>query len=58
VTPAETYFAAAYLVVFMLVLAYVLLMAVKLQRLEEAVDDLSAREAGRDEPDAVPAQIR
>jgi hypothetical protein len=33
-------------------------MAVKLQRLEEALDDLSAPEAGRDEPDSVPAQIR
>jgi CcmD family protein len=57
-TSAETYFAAAYLVVFMLTLAYVLIMAVKLQRLEEALDDLSAPEAGRDEPDSVPAQIR
>jgi hypothetical protein len=45
VTSAETYFAAAYLVVFMLALAYVLIMALKLQRLEEVVDDLSAREA-------------
>ena len=52
-TPAETYFAAAYLVVFMLALAYVLLMAVKLQRLEEAVDDLSARKARAGEPDPV-----
>jgi CcmD family protein len=58
VTSAETYFAAAYLVVFMLTLAYVLIMAVKLQRLEEALDDLSVPEAGRDEPDSVPAQIR
>jgi CcmD family protein len=57
-TSAETYFAAAYLVVFMLTLAYVLIMAVKLQRLEEALDDLSVPEAGRDEPDSVPAQIR
>jgi hypothetical protein len=58
VTSAETYFAAAYLVAFMLALAYVLIMALKLQRLEEAVDDLSAPESGRDEPDPVPAQIR
>jgi CcmD family protein len=57
-TSAETYFAAAYLVVFMLTLAYVLIMAVKLQRLEEALDDLSVPEAGRDEPDSVSAQIR
>ena len=49
-TPAEKYVAAAYLVVFMLVLAYVLIIAAKLQRLERAIEDLSAREAGPDEP--------
>jgi hypothetical protein len=58
VTSAETYFAAAYLVVFMLALAYVLLMAVKLQRLEDALDDVVAREAGRGKPEPVPGQIR
>ena len=52
-TSAETYFAAAYLVVFMLALAYVLSLAVNPQRLEEAVDDLSARKAGPGEPDPV-----
>ena len=50
-TPAEQYVAAAYLVVFVLVLAYVLIIATKLQRLERTIDDLTfAREAGRDLP--------
>ena len=41
-TPAEQYVAAAYLVVFVLVLVYVLIIAAKLQRLEQALDSLSA----------------
>lgn len=49
-TAAEKYVAAAYLVVFVLVLAYVLIIALKLQRLEQAIQDLSIREAGADEP--------
>jgi len=51
VTAAEQYVAAAYLLVFVVVLAYVLIIAAKLQRLEEGLQDLSAREArGAAEP--------
>jgi CcmD family protein len=39
-TPAERYTAAAYLVVFVGVLAYVLIIASKLQRLERQVGEL------------------
>jgi CcmD family protein len=37
VTPAEKYLAAAYLVVFLVVLAWVLIIATKLARLEREV---------------------
>jgi CcmD family protein len=50
VTAAEQYVAAAYLIVFALVLAYVLIISTKLQRLEQALQDLPAREARTDEP--------
>jgi CcmD family protein len=40
VTPSEKYTAAAYLVVFVGVLAYVLIIASKLQRLQRDVADL------------------
>jgi CcmD family protein len=43
-TTAEKYVTAAYCVVFAVVLAYVLLIALKLQRLEREVDDLERRE--------------
>ena len=39
-TASEKYTAAAYLVVFVVVLAYVLIIAAKLQRLERTVADL------------------
>jgi CcmD family protein len=39
-TPSEKYTAAAYLVVFVVVLAYVLIIAAKLQRLQREVEDL------------------
>ena len=39
-TTAEKYVTAAYLVVFVVVLAYVLIIAAKLQRLEREVADL------------------
>jgi len=72
VTAAEKYVAAAYLVVFLLVLAYVLIIALKLQRIERAIQDLSIRAARADEAaletrpaasergrrDAVEAQMR
>jgi len=56
VTVAERYVAAAYLVVVVLVLTYVLIIAMKLQRLERALHELSA-EASANELDreAVPS---
>jgi CcmD family protein len=43
VTTAEKYVTAAYCVVFAAVLVYVLIMALKLQRLEREVDELAGR---------------
>ncbi len=40
-TPAEKYVAAAYLAVFVVVLAYVLIIATKLPRLEREVAELT-----------------
>ena len=42
-TPSEKYTAAAYLVVFLALLAYVLIVATKLQRLERDVADITER---------------
>ena len=42
-TTSEKYVTAAYCVVFAVVLAYVLIMALKLQRLEREVDQLAGR---------------
>ena len=42
-TTAEKYVTAAYCVVFAVVLVYLLIMALKLQRLEREVDELAAR---------------
>ena len=42
-SPGEKYTAAAYLAVFVVVLAYVLIIATKLQRLEREVADLVER---------------
>jgi len=51
-TPAEKYVAAAYLAVFVVVLAYVLIIATKLQRLEREVAELAelARARRAEEP--------
>jgi CcmD family protein len=59
VTTAEKYVTAAYCVVFAVVLAYVLIMALKLQRLEREVDDLAARAPADEAEDAPrePAQV-
>jgi CcmD family protein len=59
VTTAEKYVTAAYCVVFAVVLAYVLIMALKLQRLEREVDDLAARAPADEAEDASrePAQV-
>jgi CcmD family protein len=43
-TTAEKYVTAAYCVVFGVVLAYVLIIALKLNRLEREVDELERRE--------------
>jgi len=51
VTAAEKYVAAAYLVVFLVVLAYVLIIAAKLQRLEREVAELTELARRRQEPD-------
>jgi len=47
VTPSEKYTAAAYLVVFVVVLAYVLIIAAKLQRLQREVEELVERVRAR-----------
>lgn len=66
-TAAEQYVAAAYLLVFVLVLAYVLIIAAKLQRLEHAIqtltsaaEDVPPRPAGseRGQLGAVEAHLR
>jgi len=53
VTAAEKYVAGAYLVVFVVVLAYVLIIATKLARLEREVAELTelARERRAQEPE-------
>ncbi len=48
-TTAEKYVTAAYCVVFALVLLYVVIIALKLQRLEREVDELAGRAAPRPE---------
>jgi CcmD family protein len=59
VTNAEKYVTAAYCVVFAVVLAYVLIMALKLQRLEREVDEIAGRvpEDDRDEAPREPARV-
>jgi CcmD family protein len=53
-TSEEKYVAAAYLVVFAVVLAYVVIIALKLQRLERELAELTAlAQAKRDERKAV-----
>ena len=42
-TTSEKYVTAAYCVIFAVVLVYVLIMALKLQRLEHDVDELAGR---------------
>jgi CcmD family protein len=55
VTSAEKYVAAAYLVVFVFVLAYVLIIGTKLQRLEREVSELTelARERAEESQEAL-----
>ena len=47
-TTAETYVTAAYCAVFAIVLVYVLIIALKVQRLEREVDELAGRAAARE----------
>jgi CcmD family protein len=59
VTTAEKYVAAAYGIVFLIVLVYVLIIALKLGRLERELDELTGqvrerREAERDQREEVP----
>ena len=56
-TTAEKYVTAAYCVVFAVVLVYVLIMALKLQRLEREVDELAERVPAEDaEPEEAPRE--
>ena len=56
-TTAEKYVTAAYCVVFALVLLYVVIIALKLQRLEREVDELAARVETTDEAPREPARV-
>ena len=59
-TTAEKYVTAAYCVVFAVVLVYVLIMALKLQRLEREVDELADRVPAEDdaeEAEREPARV-
>jgi CcmD family protein len=57
-TTAEKYVTAAYCVVFGLVLLYVVIIALKLQRLEREVDELTDRAASAaDEEEREPAHV-
>jgi CcmD family protein len=48
VTTAETYVTAAYCAIFAIVLVYVAIIALKLQRLEREVDALAARKPAKE----------
>jgi CcmD family protein len=52
VSTTEKYVTAAYCVVFALVLAYVLILALKLQRLEREVDEIAGRAPDEDAEEA------
>ena len=55
-TTAEKYVMAAYCVVFAVVLAYLLIMALKLQRLEREVDELAGRVPDEDAEEEAPRE--
>ena len=50
-TTAETYVTAAYCVIFGFVLLYVVIIALKLRRLEREVDELAATRVAEREPE-------
>jgi CcmD family protein len=52
VTEAEKYVAAAYGIVFVVVLVYVLIIGLKLGRLERELDELTGRARARQEGEA------
>ena len=57
-TTAETYVTAAYCAIFALVLVYVVIIALKLQRLEHEVDELADRDVATDaEEEREPANV-
>jgi CcmD family protein len=56
-TTAEKYVTAAYCVVFALVLLYVVIIAMKLQRLEREVEELSLRRDAEEQPEREPAKV-
>jgi CcmD family protein len=56
-TTAEKYVTAAYCVVFGLVLLYVVVIALKLRRLEREVDALTARPEPAQEDEREPVQV-
>jgi CcmD family protein len=59
VSTTEKYVTAAYCVVFALVLVYVLILSLKLQRLEREVDELAGRVPDEDAEEAAqePARV-
>jgi CcmD family protein len=57
VTTAEKYVTAAYCVVFALVLAYVVIIALKLQRLERDVERLAAQVEPAEDAEREPAPV-
>jgi len=56
-TTAEKYVTAAYCVVFALVLLYVVIIALKLQRLEREVDALASAASREHEDEREPVQV-
>jgi CcmD family protein len=56
-TNAEKYVTAAYCVVFALVLLYVVIIALKLKRLEREVDELASRPVREHDDEREPAQV-
>jgi CcmD family protein len=57
VTTAETYVTAAYCTVFAIVLLYVVIIALKLQRLEREVDELADRAEAEPTEDREPTPV-
>jgi CcmD family protein len=56
-TTAETYVTAAYCVIFAVVLLYVAIIALKLQRLEREVDVLASRTEDVEEEEKEPVSV-